>query len=419
LGGILDAFQYLKQSQFHFIMSGVEEISSIVKDLIEENDKEMASDPGVRRSMTVVEDFLRHHPVMCYGGTAINNLLPKKDRFYNPERDIPDYDFFSKTPQKHSKMVANQLAGVGVKNVEVRPGMHIGTFKVFADYMAVADITLLDDKIFDNLWNDSIVIDGIHYVPPNFLRMSMYLELSRPRGDVSRWEKVYSRLQLLNKHYSTTCPREKKEHEEITDRQQKEVENLLKAEPVVLLGVTAYEIHVRKNWTLPIMLLAEKDTIERLTKSEDVKVDEETEILPRRISVINEDGKSVIRFYETTACHSYHTMKNGIRVASIPTILQFFFAYVYSVGPHAANIASMLCIAQNLMDVASKKSKRRFDVLIPKDCLGKQETFIEMKRQKAELYEELSKNKSSPEFIKYFFSYNPHDKSAKKKTKTS
>ena len=31
--------------------------------------------------------------------------------------------------------------------------------------------------------------------------MSMYLELSRPKGDVGRWEKVLKRLILLNKHY--------------------------------------------------------------------------------------------------------------------------------------------------------------------------------------------------------------------------
>jgi len=124
---------------------------------------------------------------------------------------------------------------------------------------------------------------------------------------------------------------------------------------------------------------------------------------------LDSNGKSAIRYYETSACHSYHTLPNGIRVASIPTILQFFFAYVYSVGPHQENVASMLCIAQRLMDVAKSKSKRRFSILIPKDCLGKQESFIEMKRHKSELYTELSKNKESPEFVRYFFSYNPKD----------
>ena len=52
------------------------------------------------------------------------------------------------------------------------------------------------------LKNDAIIKNKIYYAPPNFLRMSMYLELSRPDGDVSRWEKVLKRLILLNKTLS-------------------------------------------------------------------------------------------------------------------------------------------------------------------------------------------------------------------------
>jgi len=395
----------------------MEDILDIVKDLEEENNRSAASDPGIKTSLGIVEKFLKTHPVLCYGGTAINNLLPAKDRFYSPETDVPDYDFFSKTPQEHSMIIANQLVAHGLANVEVKPGMHLGTFKVFADFTGVADITQLDEVIFDRLWAEDVVRDGIHYVPPNFLRMSMYLELSRPRGDVSRWEKVYKRLQLLNAAHPTTCPaREMKEHSELTAAQQKGVIRLLKNEPVVLLGVSASEIHLGKKWTTPVALLAEKEVIERLTKGEKTVVDEENEILPRRVNVIGSDGKkSLIRFYETTACHSYHTMKEGIRVASIPTTLQFFFAYLYS-GAKESNIASVLCIAQRLVDVAHSKKERKFEILTPKDCLGKQESFIEMKRDKAELYSDLSKNRSSPEFLEYFFSYNPSDTATKRKT---
>ena len=32
---------------------------------------------------------------MCYGGTAINNILPNYDKFYDTNFEIPDYDFFS------------------------------------------------------------------------------------------------------------------------------------------------------------------------------------------------------------------------------------------------------------------------------------------------------------------------------------
>jgi hypothetical protein len=395
----------------------MEDIKDLVRDLEEENNKTAAADPGIKISLAVVEDFLKNHPVLCYGGTAINNLLPKKDRFYDPAVDVPDYDFFSKTPQEHSMMIANQLVTHGMTNVEVKPGMHLGTFKVFADFTGVADVTKLDDVIFDRLWKEDVVRDGIHYVPPNFLRMSMYLELSRPRGDVSRWEKVYGRLELLNEAHPTTCPSNgAKDHAKLTDAQQKGVLRLLKNEPVVLLGVSSYEIHLDKAWTTPVALLAEKEVIDRLTKDEKVEIDEANDILPRRVNVIGKDGKkSLFRFYETTACHSYHMMDNGVRVASIPTTLQFFFAYMYS-GASEENIARILCIAQRLVDVAHSKKKRRFAILTPKDCLGVQESFVEMKRNKAELYADLSKNKSSTEYLEYFFSYNPNDTKARKKT---
>jgi hypothetical protein len=393
----------------------MEDIQNIVFELEDENNRIIASDPGIQKSMTLVEEFLKSHPVMCYGGTAINNLLPVKDRFYNPETDVPDYDFFSKTPQEHSVILSNQLIKHGLKNVEVKPGMHVGTFKVFADFTAVADITHLTEEVFDRLWEDSLVREGIHYVNPNFLRMSMYLELSRPKGDVSRWEKVYKRLQLLNAAHPVTCSKDKaKEHEVLTTKQRTQIENLLKKEPVVLLGVGASEIHMGTKWTTPIALLANKDVIERLTKGEDVVVDEENEILPRRTTVLTNGKKDFIRFYETSACHSYHTMKNGIRVASIPTTLQFFFAYLYS-GGKTENIANILCIAQRLIEIADEKKNLRFSILTPKECLGKQETFTEMKREKAKLYSELSSDRTSPEFLEYFFSYDPSESAEKRK----
>lgn len=398
----------------------MEDIAKIVKDLETENNRVAAKDPGTITSLAVVKNFLKTHRVLCYGGTAINNLLPKEDQFYNPEEDVPDYDFFSKTPQAHSVIIANKLRAEGIAAVEVKPGMHLGTFKVFADFTGVADITSLDEEIFDRLWEQSEVRQDIHYVPVNFLRMSMYLELSRPHGDVSRWEKVYSRLKLLNKAYPASCNKQDaKQHEELTDEQQKGVLKLLKNEPVVLLSVSAAEIHMDKKWTTPIGLLAERETIERLTKGEKVEINEENDILPRRTSVLSSDGKkSFFRFYETTACHSYHEMENGVRVASIPTTLQFFFAYLYS-GAQEENVASVLCIAQRLVDIANSKAKRRFEILTPKECIGVQESFIEMKRHKAELFEELGKEKGSKKFLEYFFTYNPDDASSKKKAKAA
>lgn len=392
----------------------MEELERIVEQLELQNDKRAASDPLTKTALSIVEEFLKNHRVMCYGGTAINNLLPPEDRFYNPETDVPDYDFFSQTPQEHSVIIANKLVAAGVRNVEVKPGVHIGTFKVFADFEGVADITMLDKEIFERLWDEDLVKNSIHYVPPNFLRMSMYLELSRPRGDVSRWTKVYKRLQLLNKHYPIECKSNvETSRSKLTPDMKKEIQKMLQNEPVVLLGITAAEVHMKTNWTTPVVMLAEKDTIEKFIKGKKVEIDEGSEILPPRYNIIEDDGSSHIRFYETAACHSYHNA-GGIRVASIPTILQFFFAYLYS-NAKAENIENTLCIAQRLMEIAYHKQSRRFELLTPIDCIGVQQTLVDMRKEKAALYEKLAQNKESADFVRYFFTYNPNAPAADRK----
>jgi len=387
----------------------MEDLEKVVDQMTLENDKKAASNPITKQSLAIVHQFLKDHPVMCYGGTAINNLLPPEDRFYNPETTVPDYDFYSKTPQEHAMVLANKLSAAGVISVEVKPGIHLGTFKVFADYEGVADITHLDTDIFDRLWKENVTVEGIHYVTPNFLRMSMYLELSRPRGDVSRWKKVYERLGLLNKRYPMVCPSQvPREDTPLADSHRKTIESLLKKHNIVLLGITASQIHQGKGpkWSAPVTILAEAHTLAKLIEGKKTETHQGSEILPSHTDVLDENGDIFLRIHETAACHSYHEMANGVKVASIPTMLQFVFAYMYS-GVEEDEITHLMCVAQRLVDLANHKEKRRYALLTPVDCLGTQETLIDMKKHKAELYEKLSKNRGSVEFLKFFFSYNP------------
>ena len=43
----------------------------------------------------ILEDFLKRKKVVCYGGTAINNILPTSEQFYDRDIEVPDYDFYS------------------------------------------------------------------------------------------------------------------------------------------------------------------------------------------------------------------------------------------------------------------------------------------------------------------------------------
>jgi hypothetical protein len=163
--------------------------------------KETMRDPEVKKIIETVEQFIADKKLVCYGGTAINNILPEDAQFYDKDIELPDYDFYSDKALEHAKELADIYYKAGYEDVEAKAGVHFGTYKVFVNFTGIADITQMEPELFKAISKESVIKNEIRYAPPNFLRMAMYLELSRPDGDVSRWEKVQKRLVLLNKHY--------------------------------------------------------------------------------------------------------------------------------------------------------------------------------------------------------------------------
>jgi hypothetical protein len=399
----------------------MEEIEAAANEANEIIKRQSAGQEIIKKMMGIVKRFMQTHRVLGYGGTAINNLLPKAKQFYDPEKEIPDYDFFSETPQEHSKIIADRLAAEDILNVQVKPGVHLGTFKVFADYTPVADVSFLNKPIFEKLWNDSIVRDGIRYVPPNYLRMSVYLELSRPMGNVDRWTKVYKRISWLNEEYPVVCPTsdDAVNEEYATTEVREKLEDLMLKNEVVLLGFNASTIQSGKDeWKLPLDLLVEPANFDRINKEligifgrgqvKKREFEEYGELLPAHADITH-GNKLLVRVYETIACHSYNKLPSGLMVASIPTLLNFFFAMLYADKEFVEHTSRqrLVCTAHKLMEIAKNSSKRRFKLLTPITCLGKQEDLTDLMRKKSELHDSLSKNKQSSAFMKYFFSYTP------------
>ena len=234
--------------------------------------KRIVNSEDIKRIIQIVEDFIKRKSLICYGGTAINNILPSEDQFYNKEAEIPDYDFFTTNALEDAKELANIYYKQGFTDVEAKSGQHHGTYKVFVNYIPVADITLLPKGIYNSLKKDAIKIGGILYTPPNYLRMSMYLELSRPAGDISRWEKVLKRLTLLNKNYPITdmnCGKidfqrkmEKNEDEEHTIYDN--VRNTLVNQGVVFFGgyaISLYSQYMPKNLRSKLEKVADFDVL--------------------------------------------------------------------------------------------------------------------------------------------------------------
>ena len=79
--------------------------------------KKVAQSPEVKKIIGGVERFLREKKLVCYGGTAINSILPEKYRFYNNDIEVPDYDFYSPNALEDSKELADIFFKMGYNEV--------------------------------------------------------------------------------------------------------------------------------------------------------------------------------------------------------------------------------------------------------------------------------------------------------------
>ena len=149
-------------------------------DILEKTNKgNIAQSPIIKQIIIILEKFLKDKKLVCYGGTAINNILPKIDQFYDRDLEIPDYDFYSPDAMNDAKELADIYASAGFDSVEARSGAHLGTFKVFVQFIPIADITQMEPILFKSILKETIKKEGILYAPVNFLRLNVYKELSR------------------------------------------------------------------------------------------------------------------------------------------------------------------------------------------------------------------------------------------------
>ena len=396
-----------------------------------------ANSPDVIKMIRIVEEFLMDKKLVCYGGTAINNILPKHAQFYNKNVEIPDYDFFSPTALEHAKELADIFFKHGYDEVEAKTGVHTGTYKVFVNFIPVADITFLHPTLYSALKHDAINIAGIRYAPANYLRMGMFLELSRPDGDVSRWEKVLKRLNLLNQYHplraDTKCTgvdfhRKSTAHQKIPEKIYLTTRDSLIDQGVVFFGGFAASMYDRymsspsKYKRVPDFdVLSEnpercakilKETLQE-NHIRGVKLIQHTaigEVVPEHIEVVAEH-KTIAYIYKTISCHSYNTItidKKEVNIATIDTMLSFYLAFLYADKPYYDK-TRILCMSAYLFQIEQHNRLSQKGVLkrFSTKCYGKQETLEDMRSKKNQLFKELSVNRKSPEYEKAFLKYEP------------
>ena len=425
-------------------------LKSAVKKIEQKMGKKKLVNPKIQEIIKIVEQFLKDKKRICYGGTAINNILPKKLQFYDKKVEFPDYDFFSPTPLEDAKQLADIYYAKGYNEVEAKSGAHEGTFKVYVNFIPVADITYLVPELYKSILKQSIKVDSIYYCPPTYLRMAMYLELSRPDGDVSRWQKVLKRLTLLNNHYpfkGKDCNVEdvqrmfqygtkeyKTKLKSDSGNIEEEIFNIARdlfvKEGGVFFGAMANKFYLKKMKNVKnrkVPKIPDFDVLfenpEKVAKKlitllnakgiKNIKVKKHNgvgEIIAPHYE-IKVVGETIAFLYEPLACHSYNVIsvdKMKIKIATIDTMLSFYLAFVYIDRPYY-DINRLMCMSEYLFTVQKENRLKQRGILkrFSMNCYGRQLTLEKMRKHKKDKYKELKNKRNTKEYEWFFLNYSP------------
>jgi hypothetical protein len=390
------------------------------KDHIEKTKKTIPLNPVIAKSVEIVRQFICDTKSICYGGTAINNILPKSAQFYE-KSEVPDYDFYHYNALHLAKQLADKLHKNGFVAV-AKAGVHINTYKVYANFVPLADITQCDRPLYNELLRRAIQKKGMLYADPNFLRMAMYLELSRPEGDIRRWEKVTERLHLLNRHYplSTQCKvADSAELDASFSETCSYIWDTCVQEKVVFLGgilsrIESFEEKEREEAVdgfhmnpLPVVQQIQKHTQGTIVHHPPVG-----EIVPACVE-LQVRKTPVLRLFQTIACHNYNEIsvrRKRIRVATIDTIMNMYLALSYASSYSKPQQQRYLCMAQFIFEKYQQHRRNPTGVYnrFTLSCLGKQQTMLDILKTKYEIYQEMQKNATfRKKYDEYFLNYNP------------
>jgi hypothetical protein len=415
---------YSKELRKEGLEKQLKHVGDVIKVAKEKQDYESSHNPEILLALSILEDFLRRRRRICYGGQAINAYLPKKYQFYS-ENDLPDYDFFSPTPEADIDELVGLFSMKGFSDIGVRLSVHAGTTKVYIQFTPIADITGIDPYIFKRLSEGSKSFDGIYYADPDFLRMMMYLELSRPAGEVERWEKVYERLLLLN----TMVPIKKCRHvgtkgSVLSPPARLNLIQTLATKGHVICGLDVYNAiknirkvksirwFVKKEPVLAYSAALQSDLeffaeyFSKIMPGSDVKISMGQavgEIVPP-VGIIRIDDAPVLVLIQESACHSYLVVKvkEGfeLKIASLDTLITLYYSFLYHPDLEDLIAKPLLCLAHEMVmfSMALRSKWKEGDQLpfLSVTCSGHQKHISSLlKERAARISEQREKDKKA------------------------
>ena len=251
----------------------------------------------------VVVEFIKEKGLKLYGGQALHEHLKKYKSGFYKSFEFPDYDVFSPNAWEHAKELANRLFDLGFFYSEARSSILNDeahqTYKVSIDLQPILDLTQMgctpSELRSHNCDNCGVTKDGecfslFNYVPannlinykpqekpkiytetydfkndkslhpkkmfvcdPNWLKISMYRELSEPLANPARLPKVGKRLEIFN-HFFEYNHRKCKNKTELNNIIHEDLKpvlkyiaNFVKKNKLINFGASAYNLFVKNK----------------------------------------------------------------------------------------------------------------------------------------------------------------------------
>jgi hypothetical protein len=362
--------------------------------------------------------ILEKKDVLLYGGIAINELLPSKLKFYKTTA-LPDIDVLTINGEKLAKNIVKYFQKIGFNNITTShsEALHPGTYKVYVDSLQILDITDIPINVFKRLSKNAVKSEhkGIKIVDPQFLRMTLHLILAK--GDattVHRWGKVLERLSLFYKQFPpkvcNNIYKDKRQNTTVTIKEDivlediyKTIYNSISNKEYILFGLHEMDIlldkHIKSTVIQsPIQLLVKDQNLKDIANSiiHNISAHNNTYAKYLHLSKLyNEDTLisdhifvfykkiPIISIFHANVCYGYN-LYNGIRIASIHTIIFMYLCMILSPYNHFKNLDSLECLVNTLavLNNKSRGSNKKLLQDVVSQCYGENIGLVTMRKNR-------------------------------------
>lgn len=334
----------------------------------------------------IVSEFIIQNELILYGGFALNLLLPKKSKIYD-DTSLNDFDCFSKNAKQMATKLSNLIANKGFKYIEVKPGIHPGTWKVFVEFISVCDITELQPDVFDHMYRlakfeDATIPRNTNFLisPITFLKKELCVELAEPATSYYRWEKLLKRFHIFMNAFPDKPTKKLKS---IYDGNNADLNKLLNSmikiavkDETMFVGNIAIDIlkdsfdpnslksYGPDNPFIEILAIDPKDIIQKIKSIAPVTV---TKIDGFTTHLSYKDNKIMGIYDATVGCYSY-CKKGTYRIGTMFTLLYILFNdYIRREMTYNEDLKHNI----NRLMLLLKKMKCKDQCFLNTNCYGK------------------------------------------------